>query len=187
MIQCSRTNTFMEIPRGDPSNDVDARCSGASEEGDHQLWNLEPASRTSAEIKALFWSWKPGFLPHVFQPYGESAQYFVLRNETRRTLWQGANLLHQPIRSHLFDYDDFVIRMKEATTRWAMNRFQADVPGFSVLFGIIYGEAPKGPRAYNWYLSPDMCSLVFFDAQIGKEYCTAALNELGFEPTLAIF
>ncbi|KIO17418.1 carbohydrate-binding module family 13 protein [Tulasnella calospora MUT 4182] len=184
-LQCSRTDTFLEIPGGDPSNRVDAKCSKASEEQDHQLWILELASRTGAEIKALFRSWKPDLL--LFQPYDESAQYFVLRNETRTNLWKAANLLRQPVRSHFFDYDDFVIRMKEAATRWVTNRYKADIRGYSVLFGIIYGEDRKGSRAYNWYLSPDMRSLVFFDAQIGKEYGPATLDEFGFQPTLAIF
>ncbi|KIO23032.1 carbohydrate-binding module family 13 protein [Tulasnella calospora MUT 4182] len=200
-LQCSRADTFLEIPGGDPSNCVDAKCSEASEERDHQLWILELASRTGAEIKALFRSWKPDLF--LFQPYGESAQYFVLRKETRRNLWQAAKLLRQPVRSHFFDYDDFVIRMKEAATRWVTDRYKADVSfvapfpvsrsnarqirGYSVLFGIIYGEDRKGSRAYNWYLSPDMRSLVFFDAQIGKEYGPATLDEFGFQPTLAIF
>ncbi|KAG8902660.1 hypothetical protein FRC01_009518, partial [Tulasnella sp. 417] len=61
------------------------------------------------------------------------------------------------------------------------------IRGYSILFGIIYGEARKGPKAYNWYLSPDMCSLVFFDAQSGKEYGPAALDGFGFEPTFATF
>lgn len=40
----------------------------------------------------------------------------------------------------------------------------------------MYGEAQNGPRAYNWYLSQDMGSLVFFDPQSGREYGPAALD-----------
>lgn len=58
--------------------------------------------------------------------------------------------------------------------------------GFGILFGIIYGGARRGPKAYNWYLTSDMCSLVFFDTQPGKEYTAAALNGFGFEPTFAM-
>lgn len=61
------------------------------------------------------------------------------------------------------------------------------VQGVSVLFGIIYGEARKGPKAYNWYLTRDMCSLAFFDAQTGEEYSAAALDGFGFEPTVINF
>lgn len=52
---------------------------------------------------------------------------------------------------------------------------------------MIYGETRKGPRAYNWYLSPDLFSLVFFDVQSGQEYGPAALDSFGFEPTFALF
>lgn len=58
--------------------------------------------------------------------------------------------------------------------------------GYSVIFGIVFGEARKGPKAYNWYLSPDMRSLVFFNAQTGKEYTPVALDDFGFEPRFAM-
>ena len=59
--------------------------------------------------------------------------------------------------------------------------------GYAVLFGIIFGKGDKGPNAYNWYLSPDMQSLVFFDAQTGREFTTPALEEAGFTPSFGIF
>ncbi|KIO17420.1 hypothetical protein M407DRAFT_32913 [Tulasnella calospora MUT 4182] len=162
-------------------------CSTAQSENDHQLWSFELVSRTGPEITALFKSWKPTILPQLLQLYEDSSQYFVLPSELRKSIWQETNLLRQPIRPHLFDYDDFVIRAKDAATGWARNRFQADIRGYSVLFGIIYGKAKNGPRAYNWYLAADMFSLVFFDAQTGNEYGPAALDSFGFEPTFALF
>lgn len=68
-----------------------------------------------------------------------------------------------------------------------MTIISTQVQGVSVLFGIIYGEPKKGPKAYNWYLTADMCSLVFFDAQIGQEYSPAALDGLDFKPTFVTF
>lgn len=61
------------------------------------------------------------------------------------------------------------------------------IRGFAILFGMVYGEARRGPKAYNWYLMNDMCSLVFFDPQTGKEYSVAGLDGFGFEPTFAMF
>lgn len=116
------------------------------------------ASRTGEDIKGLFRMWKPNLLPQIFQLYGESAQYatwleicdlaavidpwfssffrdryFVLRTDVRRKVWEETKLLRQPILSHFFDYDDFVIRMKDATTHRVRNHFQADV-SFCALF-----------------------------------------------------
>ena len=59
--------------------------------------------------------------------------------------------------------------------------------GYAILFGIVYGKADKGPNAYNWYLTPDMEALVFFDAQTGLEYTTATLKRRGFKPSFAVF
>lgn len=59
--------------------------------------------------------------------------------------------------------------------------------GYYVLFGIVFGQAQKGPKAYNWYLSPDMQALVFFDAQTSKEYTTSGLEHFGFEPSFVMF
>ncbi|KIO26697.1 hypothetical protein M407DRAFT_24010 [Tulasnella calospora MUT 4182] len=86
----------------------------------------------------------------------------------------------------MFDYDDFVIKSKDAVKSWARDRFPPEQDRYSILFGIIYGEAKTGPRAYNWYLTQDMRSLIFFDAQTGKEYTTEALDAFGFEPTFVM-
>ncbi|KAG8986038.1 hypothetical protein FRB90_004252, partial [Tulasnella sp. 427] len=84
-----------------------------------------------------------------------------------------------------FDYDDFVIKAKDAVNTWARDNLQ--IHGYSVLFGIIFGGAKIGPKAYNWYLSADMRSLVLFDPQTGAEYTPTVLVEFGFEPTFAMF
>lgn len=52
---------------------------------------------------------------------------------------------------------------------------------------MMFGETRRGTRAYNWYLTPDMYSLVFFDAQTGQEYSPAALEVFGFEPMFVTF
>ncbi|KAG8992788.1 hypothetical protein FRB90_000899 [Tulasnella sp. 427] len=151
----------------------------------HQLWSVERVSRSSGEIKAALALWKPDILHHLFQPYGDDAQYFVLPYELRKTIWEGTKLQRQAVRKHVFDYDNFVIKSKDAVSTWARDRLRLD--NFAVLFGVVYGNAKKGAKAYNWYLSNDMHDLAFFDAQTGREYTPAALNAFGFEPTFATF
>ncbi|KIO23033.1 carbohydrate-binding module family 13 protein [Tulasnella calospora MUT 4182] len=187
VIQCSSTDSYLELPGGSPQNSTLATCSQAAEQMDHQLWSLDLISRSALDIKMMLKSWKPDIEPRLFLSHGDSVQYFVLPNQIRRDIWKGTGLLRQPLRPHFFDDDSFVTRMKDAVTYWARDRFQANIRGYSVLWGMIYGETRKGPRAYNWYLSPDLFSLVFFDAQSGKEYGLAALDSFGFEPTLALF
>lgn len=117
--------------------------------------------------------------------HGDAAEYFVPPSVLRRSVWEQANLQRQPVRSHLFDYDLFAIKSKAEAHSWAKDAFPVEIPGFGVLFGIIYGETKKERKAYNWYLTDDMCSLVFFDPQTGKEYSAAALDRSGFEPAFA--
>lgn len=159
-------------------------CSAAAEEFEGQLWDLERASRTTHEIKALVGAWKLDLLTQLFQPHGDNAEYLVLPSKLRETIWSEAKLLDQPICKNTFDYDSFVIKARDAVNTWARDRFR--IHGYSVLFGIVFGKARKGPKAYNWYLSPDLKSLVFFDAQTGKEYTPAALDDFGFEPKFAM-
>ncbi|KAG8941219.1 hypothetical protein FRC04_004671 [Tulasnella sp. 424] len=159
-IQNIHTDTYLEIPGGNPSMDTIVACSTKIDGGDHQLWIIE-------------------------LPYGDDAEYFVLPSELRRTIWDGTNLQSQKIRRHVFDYDDFVIKAKEAVGSWARGRLRDDE--YSVLFGVVYGNARRGPKAYNWYLSNDLHDLVFLDSQTGREFTPAAMNAFGFEPTMAIF
>ncbi|KAG8894892.1 hypothetical protein FRC01_012686, partial [Tulasnella sp. 417] len=113
-IQCSATNTYLEISGGNTSNGTNATCSARADNGDHQLWSLERVSRTTREIKAILESWKPDLLNRLLQPYGDEAEYFVLPYELRKTIWDGTRLQRQTVRKHVFDYDDFVIKSKDA-------------------------------------------------------------------------
>ncbi|KAG8911653.1 hypothetical protein FRC01_005598 [Tulasnella sp. 417] len=160
-------------------------CSSAAQDRNIQLWSLDRVSRTSLEIKRMMGSWKPDLLNRLFQPYGDNDEYWVLPYELRKTLWDETKLLDQAICRNTFDYDDFVIKAKDRMNSWARDTLRTY--GYSVLFGIIFGNAQQGTRAYNWYLSHDMRSLMFFDAQTGIEYTSAALDEFGFEPTFAMF
>lgn len=184
-LQCVRTETFLDMEIGGTVPEKRVTCCNMTEGHDGQLWDLERVSRTSLEIKGVITSWKPDLLSRIIQPYADHDEYFVIPQRLRNIIWNQTKLLNQPIYKNTFDYDDFVIKAKDAVNTWARDSLR--VRGYSILFGIIFGEARQGPKAYNWYLSSDMRSLVFFDAQTGKEYTTAALDHFGFEPTFAMF
>ncbi|KAG8911654.1 hypothetical protein FRC01_005599 [Tulasnella sp. 417] len=184
-LQCVMTDTFLEMDVGGTDNKGPVFCHAGAEDREGQLWDLERVSRTTLEIKALISAWRPDLLSRLFQPHGDHIEYFVLPDTLRNTIWSQTKLLAQPVCKIVFDYDSFVIKTKGAVNTWARDGLR--IHGYAVLFGIIFGGARKGPKAYNWYLTPDMRSLVFFDAQTGKEYTSAALDDFGFEPTFAMF
>lgn len=59
-------------------------------------------------------------------------RYFVLPFELRKTIWEGTKLQRQTVRKHVFDYDDFVIKAKDAVSSWARDRLRVDVSLISV-------------------------------------------------------
>lgn len=65
--------------------------------------------------------------PSNDSPFSHSIRYFVLPSELRRSIWAGTKLQSQKIRKHVFDYDDFVIRAKDAVGSWARDRLRVDV------------------------------------------------------------
>ncbi|KIO23019.1 carbohydrate-binding module family 13 protein [Tulasnella calospora MUT 4182] len=182
-IQSARTHKFLDVRQGWLVNSL--LLSPGSEENEGQVWDLERVSRTTQEIRTILCEWRPHILSRLFQPYPDDAQYFLLPHELRKAIWEREGLHQHGSVQYAFDYDDFVTKAKAAANSWARYRFR--VGGYSALFGVVYGEAKKGPRAYNWYLAPDMRSLVFFDAQTGKEYTQTTLEEFEFEPTFATF
>lgn len=119
-------------------------------DNDHQLWELERVSRTSQEVKDVIRAWKPELLNRLVQSYGDDIQYagsktnqsasvglpnlinsgsryFVLPSKLRETIWDGTKLLRQSVRKGAFDYDDFVIKVKDAVNTWARDRLRKDV------------------------------------------------------------
>ncbi|KAG8902122.1 hypothetical protein FRC00_001563 [Tulasnella sp. 408] len=144
-----------------PDNGIQATCSRWVG-GDHQLWDLERVSGRTAEIKAIIESWKPNLLSRVIQPHADN------NDQLRNVIWNDTKLMRQSVRKSSYDYDSFVIRTKDAVNAWARDTMRI--------------EARRGPKAYNWYLSPDMQSLMFFDAQTGKEYTAAGIVRFGVLP-----
>jgi len=105
----------------------------------------------------------------------------VLPDELRRGIFQETELIRKPLQSPTFDYDAFVTKAKDAMNAWAEKAVK--VGGCTALFGTVQASsAREGPRAYNWSVTEDMRSLIFFDAQTGMEYTIHALKEFAFEP-----
>ncbi|KIO23029.1 carbohydrate-binding module family 13 protein [Tulasnella calospora MUT 4182] len=122
-------------------------CSAAAEDCAGQLWDFGRASRTTLEIKAMVSAWKPDLLSHLFQPHADCTEYFVPPSTLRDKIWSQTKLLTQPICKNVFDYDSFAIKAKDAVNSWVRDGLR--VHGYAALFGVIFGEAKKGPKAYN--------------------------------------
>lgn len=183
-IECLGSHKFLEIAHSKTANGAPVTCSPQAHD-DHQLWEVLKVSCTHQCIRGLIQSWKPELVKHLVRPFADDVQYFVLPDKLRDSIYDATQLLNQPVRKGTFDHGDFAIKVKDAVKTWARDRSPTD--GYSVLFGIIYGEASKGPNAYNWYLSSNMKSLVFFDPQANKEYKSADLDSFGFKPSCAVF
>lgn len=56
-----------------------------------------------------------------------------------------------------------------------------------VLFGVVEGEKMGVKQAYNWLLTQDLCSVIFVDAQTGREYTARGVDLEGFSPTSVFY
>jgi len=162
-----------------------ATCSAFVEGNDSQLWALEKSSRTVEEIIHILGDWNESLRSRLCHSHSVATHCFVLPHDLRKSIWEGTGLRTQPVRPQLSSQDHFVTKVKDAVGSWARNDLKLD--GYGVLFGIVYGQAQLGPGAYNWYLTPDLESLVFFDPQTGMEYTAITLEKRGFEPSFVIF
>lgn len=50
-------------------------------------------------------------------------RYFVLSHELRQAIWEETNLRKQKVHQHMFDYDDFVVKAREAVRAWTRDRY----------------------------------------------------------------
>lgn len=58
----------------------------------------------------------------------------MVPSELRKEIWRNAGLQFAVIRPGTFDYDDFVVKMKDAVASWARQEYRVDV---SVLLCIV--------------------------------------------------
>ncbi|KAG8916160.1 hypothetical protein FRC01_003323 [Tulasnella sp. 417] len=112
-IRSLRFPEGIALPR-DSSDGVKVTCSEATAENDHQIWILTRVSRIGSEIKDILESWKSGIASRTIQPHASETEYIVIPHEVRRSLWDSTKLLRQPVRPGVFDYNDFVIKAKDA-------------------------------------------------------------------------
>lgn len=96
------------------------------------------------------------------------SRYFGLPNQVRWSIWDGTELLRQPLRPQFFGDGNFVISMKDAVTVWVRDRFKADVSLVPPLIGngdqrqtdprllcpLWYDIRPNRTRPYSIQLVP---------------------------------
>ncbi|KAG8908017.1 hypothetical protein FRB99_000835 [Tulasnella sp. 403] len=171
------TDTCLELQDSSGKHGPQAQLFAFTEGKDAQLWSLDRRSRFTGEV--LDAVVKDPLFTELFIPYPVEAQYYVLPDRLWHDIYDATGLEVRALRRRAFDYDDFVVRVKDAMTQWVCENINID--DYSVLFGLIYGMRHDGGYAYNWTLSQDMLSPVFFDAQNGQELTPAALERLAFK------
>jgi len=178
--QCGTSLELRSMENGTPST-----CSTFVEGHNEQLWALEKGSRTVQEIIRILGDWNEALLTRLSHPHSLETHCVLLPDDMRKSVWEGSGLRTQLVRPQVFDQDQFVIKAKEAVISTFRDQMKSN--GYGVLFGIVYGQAKRGPNAYNWYLTSDLEHLVFFDPQNGMEYTTTTLDKRGFKPSFVLF
>jgi len=57
---------------------------------------------------------------------------------------------------------------KAAIAKWGNDNIRAD--DIAIVFGVMFGRNASGAgHAYNWYLTPDLSGIIFFEPQNGNE------------------
>jgi len=127
----------------------------------NERWELRRVSRTGSEIHGMVRA-------NPFTPYVQDGLYIVLPGTVRKDIYNGTGLSTTKWRSEIFDCDDFAFVAKAAVAKWGNDNIRAD--GIAIVFGVMFGRKTSGEaHAYNWYLTPDLSSIIFFEPQHGNE------------------
>ncbi|KAG8898198.1 hypothetical protein FRB99_007599 [Tulasnella sp. 403] len=175
-IQNVKTKTCLKLKDGSSDNGAEAQCASYAEGDDNQLWLLNRRSRTPHELQYVLQA-NPILSDLFEQSDDDHAQYLILPSRLREDIYVNSGLDKRIRRPRVFDFEDYVIKSKDAVTSWRCG----------VLFGIVYGSHQGGRYSYNWTLTKDCQSVVFFDAYTGDELTTASLEQLGFKARYGTF
>jgi len=138
-----------------------------------QGWTLLRVSRSAAEITALIKA-----NPYIGPSFNSDSQdnlYIVPPLSVRNAIYSGTGLSSITWRPEIFDCEDFAFVAKAAVSLWGNSNLRANVCG--ILFGIMFGRNASGDaHAYNWYLSADLSSIIFFEPQNGNEMINPGYN-----------
>ncbi|KAG8908016.1 hypothetical protein FRB99_000834 [Tulasnella sp. 403] len=165
-------------------NGAEAQCASYAKGDDNQLWLLDHRSRTANEIQCILQA--NSLLSGLFERSKDNkTQYLILPSRLREDIYVNSGLDKRIRRPKVFDFEDYVIKSKDAVTSWVRDNITFNRGG--ALFGIVYGSQGGGQYTYNWTLTKDCQSVMFFDAYSGDELTTASLEQLGFKARFGTF
>ncbi|KAG9018678.1 GTPase-activating protein S13 [Tulasnella sp. 427] len=186
-IQNIMSATSLEVANGSSANRTAIKGCSLSPAKEEQLWRLERRSRTSTEIFNILCN-TPPFHPNGLgiqtQGINANTEYITLLDGFRTRIFLESGVLGKGLAPRgPFQLLDFVKKTQEAVRTAGGERLQ--VPGVAVLIGIVEGETMGEKRAYNWYLTQDLCTVAFLEPRTGREYTARGLDLEGFRPTSA--
>ncbi|KIJ39841.1 carbohydrate-binding module family 13 protein [Sphaerobolus stellatus SS14] len=185
-IQNKATQTFADLSWGGTSNGtVICGWQGAWSDTNgqsHQQWMFDIQSRTASEVHASINN--SSYISRDFESYLSDGLYLILPRQKIQSIWQNSGLGNLAWRNDIFDCDDFATVFKGEIAKWGNQTFKADVSGFAMLCGMMFGRQATGAHAYNWFVdSTDKSKIVFFEPQNG----TYADNAWGYAGYFGLF
>ncbi|KAG8895459.1 hypothetical protein FRB99_000576 [Tulasnella sp. 403] len=184
-IQNVKAKTYLQLKDGSSDNGAETQCASYSEGDDNQLWFLDRRSRSTEEIQHVLRA-NP-ILSDLFErtnDENDKTQYITLPSRFLEGIYAPRSGLDKRIRRPgAFDYEDYVIKFKEVVTSWRCDCISLD--GYRILVGIVHGSLGSERYSYNWALTDDRQSVIFFDPYLGEELTTVSLEKLGFKALIA--
>ncbi|KAK0494138.1 hypothetical protein EDD18DRAFT_1464587 [Armillaria luteobubalina] len=157
---------------GDPSNGTPINgwksSTGFNDTQPHQCWFFQRKSVSRTEIETIIG--KNTYLANdykLYQPVDE--EHLILPKYLWEEIWTSSGLSTKKSRRGIFDADDFALVMKGAIAQWGTEKCGAD--GFAIFCGFMLGRSQANPKegyTYNFTISDDHSSVVFFNPQNKK-------------------
>jgi len=151
----------------------------------YQQWELERRSRTVLELASLVGECPILKETNIVWPSSGVDGFIVIKDHWRDQLLKESGLMRQACRPALFGDKDFALKLKGTVQNWSSKVM--GIEGYAVLFGVVGGETHAGSTAYNWYLTDDLCEIVFLDPLNGRELTSKGLQKRGFHAEWAIY
>ncbi|KAJ7720546.1 hypothetical protein B0H16DRAFT_1792748 [Mycena metata] len=167
-IKNAGSKTSLNLESGKDANGTPIIVWGDSDTT-NQLWNLRSYSVSYDDIIAALQDSPYGM--DDFKYYSLNTLYFVLPQPFMTQIWHATPLprraTNQRLRPQIFSGDDYAIAFKAAVNEWAFENIKAN--HFSPLCGVHVGERQNAVGdyyAYNWTLSEDRKTVLFFETKM---------------------
>lgn len=132
---------------------------------DNQLWTIQPATLSGAQINATLIA-NPSVqqkLPSFFQDPG--TKYVTIPSVAIQSVFQALGVPPSNLLSANLDSPAYAL--KAAVAKWSNDIVRVD--GFPILFGIVFMLDAQGvPHAQNWSIQ-DNTGVIFFDPFTGSQ------------------